>query len=199
MSRRGGGASTNLDPHFFHHRGHRHYSFVASDVNELQEIRARQRTFHGAYNRTALGALGYALAILRLFDPRFHRSEWFFTGNIQHTTDRKVTVGLLFVILSALLFIIAFLRSRHSAHDFADRYRGATEFDVCIKTKGQEGGRIYGRPFKTAGWIVIEVTTVVALAEIALLALIVQHKISVSLNHAFRSSTLTKIPLSCQT
>jgi len=118
---------------------------------------------------------------------------------LQHTIDGNVTVGLLFVILSALLFIIAFLRSRHSAHDFADRYRGATEFDVCIKTKGQEGGRIYGRPFKTAGWIVIEVTTVVALAEIALLALIVQHKISVSLNHAFRSSTLTKIPLSCQT
>lgn len=89
-------------------------------------------------------------------------------------------MGLLFVVLSALLFIIAYLRSRHSAHDFADRYRGAAEFDVCIKTKGQEGGRIYGRPFKTAGWIVIELTTVVALAEMALLALIVQHKIYVS-------------------
>lgn len=50
---------------------------MASDINELQEIRARQRTFHGAYNRTALGTLGYAVAILRLFDKRFHRSTWF--------------------------------------------------------------------------------------------------------------------------
>lgn len=60
------------------HRGHRRYSFQASDVNELQEIRARQRTFHGAYSRTALGALGYAVAILRLFDRKFHRSEFTF-------------------------------------------------------------------------------------------------------------------------
>jgi len=48
---------------------------VASDVSELQEIRARQRTFHGAYNRTALGTLGYAVVILRLFDSKFHRSK----------------------------------------------------------------------------------------------------------------------------
>jgi len=74
----------------------------------------------------------------------------------QHTIDRKVTVGLLFVILSAFLFIIAFLHSHHSAHHFADRYRGATEFDVCIKTKGQEDGCIYGWLFKTAGWIVVK-------------------------------------------
>jgi len=60
----------------YHYRGHRRYSFVASDINELQELRARQRTFHGAYTRTALGALGYASMILRLFSPQFHRSEF---------------------------------------------------------------------------------------------------------------------------
>ena len=56
-------------------RGHRSYSFTASDVNELVELRARQRTFHGAYSRTALSNLGYSLTILRLFDDRFHKSE----------------------------------------------------------------------------------------------------------------------------
>lgn len=56
------------------YRGHRRQSFVAQDVNELVELRARQRTFHGAYNRTAIGALGYALTILRLFDRDFYRS-----------------------------------------------------------------------------------------------------------------------------
>lgn len=57
-------------------RGHRAESFFASDLNELVEIRARQRTFYGAYFRTALGNLGYALTILRLFDSRFYRSKY---------------------------------------------------------------------------------------------------------------------------
>ncbi|GAW03060.1 hypothetical protein LENED_004750 [Lentinula edodes] len=84
------------------YRGHRAESFFASDLNELVEIRARQRTFYGAYFRTALGNLGYALTILRLFDSRFYR------------------IGLLFTILGALLFVLSFLRDRHSRHDFAD-------------------------------------------------------------------------------
>lgn len=52
---------------------------------------------------------------------------------------------------------------------------------MCIKTKGQESGRIFGRPFITAGWTVIEVTLVVALAEIGLLGLIIKHPITASL------------------
>ncbi|PPQ95775.1 hypothetical protein CVT26_015915 [Gymnopilus dilepis] len=142
------------------YRGHRRKSFVASDVNELVEIRARQRTFHGAYSRTALGSLGYALTILRLFDPAFHR------------------IGLLFAILGGLLFVLAFIRSRHSAHDFADRHKESHKFEQCIKTKGQDGTRIFGRPFVTAGWNVIQVTVVVAAAEIAILVLILRHSIS---------------------
>lgn len=63
-------------------RGHRRQSFTASDINELVEIRARQRTFHGAYSRTALGSLGYALTILRLFDNRFRRSTFLFFPSI---------------------------------------------------------------------------------------------------------------------
>jgi len=146
--------ATLFQHHRHRYRGHRRHSFVASDINELQELRARQRTFHGAYNRTALGSLGYSLAILRLFDSRFHR------------------IGLLFAVLSGILFIIAFFRSRHSTHDFADRHKESPELDVCIKTKGQESGRVFGRPFVSAGWVVIELTLVVAMAEVALLVLI---------------------------
>jgi hypothetical protein len=43
-------------------------------VNELVELRARQRTFGGAYSRTALGNLGYALTILKIFDRQFYSS-----------------------------------------------------------------------------------------------------------------------------
>lgn len=57
--------------------GHRANSFQTADLTELVEIRARQRTFHGAYGRTALSNLGYSLTILRLFDARFYRSLYF--------------------------------------------------------------------------------------------------------------------------
>ncbi|KIM41870.1 hypothetical protein M413DRAFT_445081 [Hebeloma cylindrosporum] len=151
-------ASTDQPHHTY--RGHRRESFIASDINELVELRARQRTFHGAYGRTALGSLGYSLAILRLFEPSFHR------------------IGLVFAVLGGLLFILAFFRSRHSTHDFADRHKESRELDQGLKTVGQENGRIFGRPFITAGWIAVEVTAVVALAEIALLVLIMRFNIS---------------------
>ena len=44
-------------------------------MNEIVELRARQRTFDGAYRRTAVGNLVYSLTVLRLFDTRFYRSE----------------------------------------------------------------------------------------------------------------------------
>ncbi|KAJ7938450.1 hypothetical protein B0H13DRAFT_1142690, partial [Mycena leptocephala] len=132
--------------------------------NELVELRARQRTFHGAYSRTALSNLGYALTILRLFDPRFYR------------------IGLLFAVLGGALYVLAFMRARHSRHDFADYDKpessessmtSRTHRDV-IRTKGQENTRIFGRPFVTAGWIVIAVATVVASVEIGLLVLVLK-------------------------
>ena len=56
-------------------------TYCFSSGNELTisslevELRARQRTFDGAYGRSALSNLGYALTVLRLFDKRFHQSE----------------------------------------------------------------------------------------------------------------------------
>lgn len=53
--------------------GHRKQSFICLDDNELVELRASQRTYNGAYGRTALGILGYALTVLRLFGRPFYR------------------------------------------------------------------------------------------------------------------------------
>ncbi|KAL5521515.1 hypothetical protein ACEPAF_2263 [Sanghuangporus sanghuang] len=144
------------------YRGHRAGSFTPDDVNELVEIRARQRTFSGAYTRTALGNLGYAITVLRLFDKRFYH------------------IGLIYTILAALLFILSFFRSRHSRHDFADRYlqnidsTGERYKVPIIKTLGQTGKRIFGRPFVTAGWIVLGISIVVLAVEITLLVLIIR-------------------------
>lgn len=70
------------------------------------------------------------------------------------------------------MFILAFLRARHSRHDFADRWKEQPKYHHAIATVGQEGTRIFGRPFVTAGWIVLGVTCVVAAVEIGLLVLI---------------------------
>ncbi|KAJ7452058.1 hypothetical protein B0H11DRAFT_2074062 [Mycena galericulata] len=145
------------------YRGHRADSFQATDLTELVELRARQRTFHGAYGRTALSNLGYSLTILRLFDSRFYR------------------IGLLFAVLGVALYVLAFLRSRHSRHDFADYDKPESSDSTAqrtgrtvIRTKGQENTRIFGRPFITAGWIVIGVAAVVAGVEIGLLVLVLK-------------------------
>jgi hypothetical protein len=85
-----------------------------------------------------------------------------------------IQVGLLFVILGAVIFVIAFFRARHCSHDFADRHKEAQILDSGIKTQGQEGTRIYGRPFVTAGWTVVQVTVAVAVCELGLLGLIIR-------------------------
>ncbi|KZS95681.1 hypothetical protein SISNIDRAFT_452339 [Sistotremastrum niveocremeum HHB9708] len=127
-------------------RGHRANSFRPVDHAELVELRARQRTFEGAYARTAFGTLSYAILVLKLFDRRFYK------------------IGLLYTILSAMLALLAFGRSRHSQHDFADEHRPDDS------TGGR--GRVFGRPFVTAGWVVVAVTFVVATVEIGLFVLV---------------------------
>ncbi|KAI0056812.1 hypothetical protein BV25DRAFT_1813375, partial [Artomyces pyxidatus] len=140
-------------------RGHRAHSFVPADVNELVEVRARQRTFDGAYARTALLNLGYSLTVLRLFNRRFYR------------------IGMLYAALATLLFLASFLRARHSRHDFSDSHEHEDSVELmkeAVPTRGNEGKQVLGRPFVTAGWIVIMVAAIVAATELALLALIIR-------------------------
>lgn len=74
--------------------------------------------------------------------------------------------------------ILSFLRARHSDHDFDDKWKDPKlreeNHREAIQTVGQEGTRIFGRPFVTAGWIVLAVACVVAAVEIGLLVLIIQ-------------------------
>jgi len=55
----------------FHLRLHRARSVVLTD-DELVEIRAAQRTFEGAYVRTALGQFSFALVVLKIFTSEFY-------------------------------------------------------------------------------------------------------------------------------
>lgn len=69
--------------------------------------------------------------------------------------------------------MLAFVRQRHAMHGFADRYREENS-ERIVRTVGQTGKQVYGRPFVTAGWIVIAVTIVVASVEISFLVLVFQ-------------------------
>ncbi|KAJ5032614.1 uncharacterized protein L3040_009211 [Drepanopeziza brunnea f. sp. 'multigermtubi'] len=54
-----------------HLRLHRARSVVLT-AQELVEIRAAQRTFEGAYVRTALGQFSFALVVLKIFTAEFY-------------------------------------------------------------------------------------------------------------------------------
>ncbi|KZV66618.1 hypothetical protein PENSPDRAFT_636734 [Peniophora sp. CONT] len=133
------------------------------DPAQLLEIRARQRTFEGAYARTALANLGYALAILRLFDRHFYR------------------IGLLYSAMAVFMLLCAFLRSRFTDHRHSDETtielnaHQAEQLLHCpraIRTKGHEKKKPIGPPFVTAGRVVVLVALVVFATEITLCVLI---------------------------
>ncbi|KAH8792603.1 hypothetical protein BGZ57DRAFT_751163 [Hyaloscypha finlandica] len=63
-----------LQPHpedRLHLRLHRARSVILT-AQELVEIRAAQRTFEGAYVRTAIGQFSFALVVLKIFTAEFY-------------------------------------------------------------------------------------------------------------------------------
>lgn len=85
-------------------------------------------------------------------------------------------VGLLYIFLAVFLCVCAFLRARHSRHDFADHHSDGNDTAplLVIPTVGQEHAQSVGRPFVTAGRIVAFVACVVTATELALLALVLR-------------------------
>ncbi|BGP19772.1 hypothetical protein JCM10213_006434 [Rhodosporidiobolus nylandii] len=140
--------TTGVDAPHRTYYGHRRASWVVTDdADAVIELRARQRTFDGAYTRTALGNLGYALVVLKVFDPSFAR------------------IGLIYVILAILLLIIATFRRRRSDHDFADSYRPTT---AAASPSQKASERLWGREFRTSGDTVVLIGVVCAGLYIAL-------------------------------
>ncbi|KAF7728432.1 hypothetical protein EC973_006110 [Apophysomyces ossiformis] len=90
-------------------RGHRQDSVLLTQT-ELQDLRARQRTFEGAYWRTALAAFSTGLLILKIFTREFYK------------------IGITFFVFGLAMLAIAFWR-RRSAFDVFD-------LTVPFKTSG---------------------------------------------------------------
>ncbi|CAN9268806.1 unnamed protein product [Alternaria alternata] len=70
---------------------------------QLVEIRAAQRTFEGAYVRTAIGQFSFALVVLKIFTAEFY------------------SIGALFAVYGAgILFISLFRRQQGNKQFFSE-------------------------------------------------------------------------------
>ncbi|KAI9303574.1 hypothetical protein BJ944DRAFT_204159 [Cunninghamella echinulata] len=80
-------------------RGHRRESVLLTE-SELQDLRARQRTFEGAYWRTSLAAFSTGLLILKVFTREFYK------------------IGITFFVFGLALLAIALWRRRTAGDVF---------------------------------------------------------------------------------
>ncbi|KAL9026305.1 MAG: hypothetical protein Q9196_005009, partial [Gyalolechia fulgens] len=95
-------ANNDSQPHAsdrYHLRMHRARSVILTD-EELVEIRAAQRTFEGAYIRTALGQFSFALVILKIFTSEFY------------------SIGALFAIYGSGILFTSLLRRQQGNKQF---------------------------------------------------------------------------------
>jgi hypothetical protein len=86
-------------PDRYHLRLHRARSSVVLSGPELVEIRAAQRTFEGAYVRTALGQFSFALVVLKIFTAEFY------------------SIGALFAVYGAGILFTSLLRRQQGKAD----------------------------------------------------------------------------------
>ncbi|KAF7560866.1 hypothetical protein G7046_g3284 [Stylonectria norvegica] len=113
-------AQVGLRPHpeeHLHLRLHRARSVVLTP-QELVEIRAAQRTFEGAYIRTALGQFSFALIILKVFTSEFY------------------AIGALFAVYGVAVMLVAIYRRYEGNHQFFS----AAAADGSLKRKFRTSG-----------------------------------------------------------
>ncbi|KAL6705355.1 hypothetical protein ACN47E_007004 [Coniothyrium glycines] len=86
------------------YRLHKHRArSVVLTSSELVEIRAAQRTFEGAYIRTAIGQFSFALVVLKIFTAEFY------------------SIGALFAVYGVgILFISLFRRQQGNKQFFSE-------------------------------------------------------------------------------
>ncbi|CAJ2513860.1 Uu.00g019790.m01.CDS01 [Anthostomella pinea] len=84
----------------------------------LVEIRAAQRTFEGAYMRTALSQFSFALIVLKIFTSEFY------------------AIGALFAVYGAAVLLCAIYRRYHGNQQFFT----ATDDDGGVQSKFRTSG-----------------------------------------------------------
>ncbi|KAK8055255.1 hypothetical protein PG993_000482 [Apiospora rasikravindrae] len=129
-----------------HLRMHRARSVVLTN-DELVEIRAAQRTFEGAYMRTALSQFSFALIILKIFTSEFY------------------AIGALFSCYGAAVLLVAIYRRHQGNRQFF------TARDVGSTGDGGTGTGEVQKKFRTSGNSVVMLTLLSLSAYITLIVL----------------------------
>ena len=83
-----------------------------------------------------------------------------------------VLVGLLYVILSILLLLIAQYRRRRSDHDFSDMHRAESNMNVRDLPKAAD--RVWGRAFRTSGDMVVLISLTCTALYLAMFVLVLK-------------------------
>lgn len=136
----------------------------------LTEIRAAQRTFEGAYMRTAIGQFSFALIILRIFTSEFY------------------PIGALFAAYGAAVLLVAIFRRYEGNRQFFDQELSDSETDdddEAAGPGGQSGGaaatasgrrrvQTISKRFRTSGNSVTLLTMLSLGAYITLLVLMLR-------------------------
>ncbi|KAH6845370.1 hypothetical protein B0I37DRAFT_447268 [Chaetomium sp. MPI-CAGE-AT-0009] len=130
-----------LQPHpedRLHLRLHRARSVVLT-TQELVEIRAAQRTFEGAYMRTALSQFSFALVVLKIFTSDFY------------------PIGALLACYGAAVLLVAVYRRYEGNRQFFDAEEEPSDSSSCsssgsgsadesvVAEGGEDGGGDRGR------------------------------------------------------
>ncbi|KAF8446483.1 hypothetical protein BGX38DRAFT_660305 [Terfezia claveryi] len=126
-----------------------HKSDLHLTQDELVEIRALQRTFEGAYIRTALSQFSFALLVLKIFTHEFY------------------SIGALYAGFGMCVFAVSVLRRRE----------GNQQFFVEVEKEevsGEAERRSGKRRFRTSGNVVCVVTVLSLCAYVSLLVLLLR-------------------------
>lgn len=153
-------------------RLHRARSVVLS-AQELVEVRAAQRTFEGAYVRTALGQFSFSLVVLKIFTAEFY------------------SIGALYAVFGAgILAVSAFRRMQGNRQFFSEvgadglsRKRSVKPPSSIARPRTRGGGAISCKKvgtdplqyrFRTSGNVVVALTFISLAAYVTLFVLTVR-------------------------
>ncbi|KAH6619675.1 hypothetical protein B0J18DRAFT_434716 [Chaetomium sp. MPI-SDFR-AT-0129] len=117
-----------LHPHpedHLHLRLHRARSVVLT-TQELVEIRAAQRTFEGAYMRTALSQFSFALVVLKIFTSEFY------------------PLGALLACYGAAVLLVAVYRRYEGNRQFFDSEEADSSSSSSASSDGEGEVRVEG-------------------------------------------------------
>lgn len=129
-----------------------------SHLRRLVEIRAAQRTFEGAYMRTALSQFSFSLIILKVFTSEFY------------------TIGALFAVYGAAIMLVAAYRRYEGNRQFFDDEESEDESytEADGRTRSIRRSVVVRKKFRTSGNTVALLVLLSLLAYVSLMVLLWQ-------------------------